>query len=248
MDLAIVMPAYNEAGCIEQVALNWLTIVKKLEGMLIVVNDGSKDETGTILDKLAEKEPLLRVVHKPNGGHGSAVIRAYEEALKTGARYVFQTDSDDQFQPADFWKLWERRAESPFILGFREVRHDVFLRKVITRTNRTLNLLLYGVYLKDANIPFRLIKAEYLSELLRIIPEGVFAPNIFLSILASKAGAKLFDIPITHVERKTGKVSIVGMRLIKACFRSARELCQFRMKMFSERAQIRTLRSRYALS
>jgi hypothetical protein len=97
----------------------------------------------------------------------------------------------------------------------------------------------FGTLIPDANIPFRLIQADFLAQLLTLIPSGAFAPNIFLAVLARRAGENLFQIPITHRDRATGTVSIVRWRLIKACLRSARELALFRLSLGSA---LRTLR------
>ena len=64
MDLIIVMPVYNESGCIEAVSLDWLKIFDRLDGRQIAINDGSKDNTGEILYRLAEKNSRLLVYHQ----------------------------------------------------------------------------------------------------------------------------------------------------------------------------------------
>lgn len=243
MSLCIVMPAYNEEGCIEPVVKNWLTILDQVPGTMIVVNDGSRDKTGEILDKLAIGDKRLKVIHQKNAGHGAAVLNAYRQAMATGSDWVFQTDSDDQFQPLDFPKLWERRATSPFILGYREQRSDAFHRTVISAIMRSLVFLLFGTYTKDANIPYRLIRADFLRGLLRILNADVFAPNIFLTVMAKRAGAELHEIPIQHQERKTGKVSILRWKLLKVCFRSARELVAFRFVLTTRRSELTALLS-----
>src|ERR1041385_4515531 len=88
MALAIVMPAYNESECIERVVKSWLGVLDQVSGIIIVVNDGSKDNTGELLDKMAQSEPRLKVVHQKNAGHGAAVRHGYEEALNRGERYI----------------------------------------------------------------------------------------------------------------------------------------------------------------
>lgn len=246
MQLAIVIPAYNEAACIDEVIRDWLVVAEGTDGVIIVVNDGSRDATGEILDRIASQCSRLKVVHQVNAGHGAAVLRGYREALATRAEAIFQTDSDDQFKTVDFWKLWEKRSLSPFILGCRQVRQDALHRLVITRILRVLNAILFGVAIKDANIPYRLIRADYLRDLFELMPEAPFAPNVFLSILAKKSGSTLFEIPITHQERHTGTVSIMRWRLIKACLRSARELAVFRFRLAFMANRLKSLRQRYA--
>ena len=230
----IVMPAYNEEECIEKVVKSWTGMLTELFGdketKFIIINDGSKDKTGEILDRLAAEDSRLLVVHQPNAGHGEAVLNGYHKAVDIGSEWVFQVDSDDQFIPADFPQLWEKREQSNFIMGYRQKRYDEFHRLVITRILRGLNLVLFRTYLKDSNIPYRLIKGSYLAKLLDALPFRPFAPNIFLAVMAKKNGQKLFEIPITHKERETGQVSIVKWGLIKVSMRSAKELFIFNMK------------------
>ncbi|MBY0471633.1 glycosyltransferase family 2 protein [bacterium] len=234
LQCVFVMPAYNEQDCIELVVNRWLAEGKRLFGdqfRLVVVNDGSKDSTGAILDKVAQGNSMLVVVHQKNGGHGAALIAAYRKALSLGTEYVFHVDSDDQFIPADFPKLWEKRDDSKFILGNRSQRHDAFHRLVITRILKVFVALVFGVWIDDCNVPYRLIEARYLRQLLDGVPNTVFAPNIFLSILAAKQGQKTFGIPVTHEDRKTGQVSIIKWKLISVCLLSVRELIQFRLAL-----------------
>ncbi|MCO6432075.1 MAG: glycosyltransferase family 2 protein [Deltaproteobacteria bacterium] len=236
------MPAYNEEGCIAEVVKRWLgeiSLIPDAAVEMIVVNDGSRDSTGEILDSIAAHEPQLIVVHQKNGGHGTALLRAYREALQRNPDWVFHVDSDDQFLPQDFVKLWSRRGESQFIMGRRAVRHDAFHRLVITRILLLFNMLIFGAFLKDANVPYRLIKGSYLRKLLGVLPQDVFAPNIFLAVLARKDGQDLMEIPVGHRDRETGKVSIVRWRLIKACLRCVRELFLFRAGLSSSLHRLR---------
>jgi len=234
--LSIVMPAYNEEEVIEAVVRQWTDMLARQfptdTTRLIVVNDGSRDQTGAILDSIKEKYPRLMVVHQPNGGHGNAVANGYRQAVALDSEYVFQTDSDDQFITDDFQKLWARRNESPFILGYREERYDAPARLVITRILRLSIAAIYGTYIKDSNIPFRLIRGSFLRRLLAQLPTPTpFAPNIFLAVMAKKAGYDTFDIPITHKERLTGTVSILKWKLLKVCIQSFKELAQFRLEL-----------------
>ena len=223
-----------------------MTLFQRISGSMIVINDGSRDGTGAILDRLAREIPELRVIHQPNGGHGSAVLTGYRAAIDSPTDYVFQTDSDDQFRPEDFWKLWEARGQSPFICGYRKERQDARTRLFITKVVVVLNFVLFGAWMRDSNVPYRLMKASYLDRLLHLVPSGVFAPNIFLSVLAVKSGSRLLEIPIRHEDRKTGTVSILRWKLLKVCFRCARELFVFRVKTFGNREELARLKAQYA--
>ncbi len=244
--LSIVMPAYNEEDCIEKVVGSWTDFLKKKfptdKTTLIVINDGSKDRTGALLDELSKTNTHLTVLNQKNGGHGNAVVNGYKKAVELQSQHVFQTDSDDQFVTDDFEKLWSKRKESKFILGYREIRHDASVRLFITRVLRGTISTVYGTYILDSNIPFRLIEGNFLKKLLQQLPDPEpFAPNIFLAVMAKKAGEELYDLPITHKDRETGTVSIVKWNLWKVCIRSFRELLRFRIELNDK---VRALRSK----
>lgn len=243
LSCVLVMPAYNEEGCIATVVRGWLTEFDRhfaAAFRLVVVNDGSRDRTGAILDELATRDPRLVVVHQKNSGHGGALLHGYRVALDLKPTFVFQVDSDDQFHPADFAQLWTRRHESPCILGHRVVRHDALHRLVITRIVRLVLLALYGRYIKDANIPYRLFETGFLSRALALIPPTTFAPNIFLSVVGARSGANLMSLPVAHEDRKTGTVSIVRWKLIRICFRCVAELFAFRRILANQLSSVRS--------
>jgi dolichol-phosphate mannosyltransferase len=236
LDLVVVIPAYNEEACIHEVVPLWINGISEVIPLnrfkLLVINDGSRDRTGVILDELTAQYPNLIAKHQLNGGHGNAIFNGYKMAVQMNPQFVFQTDSDDQFVPGDFRKFWDKRNESDFVLGFREVRNDDPFRLLITRILKYSLLVIYGTYIHDANIPFRLIRTSFLGKLLQALPvKTPFAPNIFLSVLAKKSGQKLFDIPVLHKERETGEVSIRHMKLLKVCWQSFMELAQFRVQL-----------------
>ncbi len=233
--LAIVIPAYNEEACIQQVISTWYEGIQQIisdDFVLLVVNDGSRDNTGKLLDEMAPSFPNLKVIHQANAGHGMAVVNGYRQAISYQPSYVFQTDSDDQFLVKDFLKLWENRKKSKFILGFRQVRHDAPFRLLITRILKYSLLFIYGTNIADANIPYRLIEGEFLRKLVESLPEKTpFAPNIFLSVMAKKSGQDVMNIPIEHIERQTGEVSIRHFKLLKVCWQSFKELLAFRFNL-----------------
>lgn len=242
INCVLVMPAYNEGECIEKVVASWMQGLSSIVGQghfkMVIVNDGSKDDTGVILDKIASFNNNVVVIHQANAGHGPALLNGYHRAIELGTEYVFQVDSDDQFVPSDFQRLWVARDKSKFIMGWRQVRQDAFHRHVIAKILRTLIFLFFGAYIKDANIPFRLFRADYLARLLGVLPKNLFAPNIFLAILASRHGQNLMFIPVTHEDRKTGVVSMMGWKLFKICLRSFRELVDFRITLNTRLKQL----------
>lgn len=137
-----VMPAYNESENIKQTVSQWYPVVKKIsempdcEAMLVIANDGSKDDTFSIMESMEKEYPLFKALDKPNGGHGQTVLYLYRYAIANGADYIFQTDSDGQTNPEEFWEMFEHRHEYDFQIGYRQNRQDGFSRIFVTKTLR----------------------------------------------------------------------------------------------------------------
>ena len=125
----IVMPAYNEAENIKETIKQWYPIVEDLskqgvEAKLVIANDGSKDNTLEIMNEQKGDHPLFLPLDKPNSGHGATVLYLYHYAVEKGADYIFQTDSDGQTDPNDFWQMWRDRDHFDFLFGDRQGRQD----------------------------------------------------------------------------------------------------------------------------
>jgi len=194
-----IIPAFNEEKNITRCITSWAPVIKSLPfSEMLVVNDGSTDKTKYLLGKLKKKYKFLKIINKINEGHGKTIRSGYDLAVKSKHFWVFQTDSDCHFTPSDFYKLWDVRNTSPFILGHRERRDDPFFRKILTAVIKYWITLSFRVHIKDANIPFRLIKTSYLRKLLPKVKTEVFAPNIHLSILAAKDKINLHHIPVEY--------------------------------------------------
>jgi glycosyltransferase involved in cell wall biosynthesis len=215
--LYIVMPAYNEEANIESVVQQWHPVVEKINNgsRLLIVNDGSKDKTGEILSSLTEKYPLLIPISKPNSGHGSTLLFAYRKAIEAKADYIFQTDSDGQTNPDEFWTFWKNKNSYDFQIGSRNARQDGFGRIIVTKVLRLLVWSIFGTWVRDANTPFRLMKTERLNPILKIIPEDFFLCNVVISTIAVKWGERCQWYPITFKPRQGGINSINFKRIFK---------------------------------
>lgn len=231
MRLSIIMPAYNEEGGIRDavtaVQAHVFPVVPDVE--LIVVNDGSRDGTGAILDALSADDPRVRVLHKVNGGHGPAIMSGLEAA--TGD-FVFLIDSDNQIPLERFTALWcevERGRDGAF--GVRRVRNDAELRKVLTILIRGALGMLFGVSLYDANVPYKLLRRSLWMEARRYIPEGTLAPSLFLAVFVMRRRHDVVFVDVPHKDRETGTVSIRRWKLLKFCWRAFQQLIQFRRSL-----------------
>ncbi len=150
--------------------------------------------------------------------------------MESRPKWIFHVDSDDQFKYEDFPKLWESRNLAPAIYGIRSNRNDPYHRIIISRILRIIIFLSFGVWIPDANVPYRLLSRGFLESALKNIPKDFFAPNIFISLFAFSFERKIPVFPVSHIERQTGQISLPSSRLIKACLKSLWELIKFRMQ------------------
>lgn len=227
--LYIVLPAYNEAENITSVIMEWSRVAEAVraggsECVIVVANDGSKDNTLEILKSLEDRVPGLTVIDKKNSGHGATVLCLYDYSIRNGGSFVFQTDSDGQTDPEQFFDLWEHREEYDFQIGTRTKREDGASRIVVTNVLKLVVRLIFGVWVKDANTPFRLMKTEKLKEVLAYVPSDFFLANVAVSSIAVKKSYSIRWNPITFRPRQGGVNSINIRRIVKIGWKALGEL------------------------
>lgn len=219
----IVMPAYNEAENIRQTVAQWYEVIDRInkeqqaEAYLVIANDGSRD--GTYKEMCSMKEngiyPFFQPLTKENGGHGQTVLYLYRYALSQGADYVFQTDSDGQTDPQEFWQMFEQRHTYDFQIGNRCKREDGLSRVLVTKVLRLTIWLMFHVWVLDANTPFRLMESKKLLRIIQVIPEDYFLCNVAISAIAVKWRYKIRFCDISFKPRQGGVNSINMKRIMK---------------------------------
>jgi glycosyltransferase involved in cell wall biosynthesis len=217
--LYIVIPAYNESANIEQLIKNWYPIVQKHDGegksRLLIVNDGSKDNTYELIQRAQESRPLLLGLAKPNGGHGSTVLFGYRYAIEHHADFIFQTDSDNQTNPTEFEGFWNLRYKYDAIIGNRATRQDGKQRVFVEKTLLTLLRLYYGVHIPDSNAPFRLMKASLVAKYINKLPQNFNLPNVMLTTYFAYFKENITFRKITFAPRQGGVNSINIPKIVK---------------------------------
>lgn len=215
-----VLPAYNEEANIEAVIKQWYPVCEKLqkeghEARMVVADDGSKDKTFQIMQALQNQYPLLEPLHKQNSGHGATVLYLYRYAIANGAQYVFQTDSDGQTNPDEFWQMWNNRKKYDFQIGYRYDRKDGGSRVFVTKVLRWVVWLMFHEWVKDANTPFRLMRTDKLQPIMDVIPQDYFLCNVAISAIAVKWDYTIGWSEITFKPRQGGVNSINMKRIVK---------------------------------
>lgn len=231
-----VLPAYNEEANIEDVIRQWHPVCEQIckegnEAHLVIANDGSKDNTYAIMQQLQAKYPLLEPLDKPNSGHGATVLYLYRYAICNKADYIFQTDSDGQTLPEEFWQMWENRNHYDFQIGTRGGRQDGASRVFVTKTLRLVVWLMFHVWVKDANTPFRLLRVDKLKLILEIIPEDYNLANVAVSAIAVRRNYNIGWYPITFRPRQGGVNSINMHRIFKIGVQSLGDFREIRKNL-----------------
>lgn len=229
--LSVVMPVYNEEDAIEaaleDVRRNVLSAVAGAE--LVVVNDGSRDRTGALLDRAAAQDPRIRVIHQANAGHGGALIAGLGAA---GGEHIFLIDSDRQIPLDGFPAAWAAvHAGRDGAFGVRRRRHDPAIRLHLSKLIRRVVQALFGVKLQDANVPYKLFRRVVWEAARPVIPDGTLAPSLFLAIVAARRGYDILELDVQHRERHTGEVSIRRLKLLKFCARGLSQLLELRRRL-----------------
>ena len=213
------MPAYNEEANIKTTLDAWYPVIEKHNktgnSRLVVVNDGSKDNTYKMMQEYAETHPLFVPLTKPNGGHGSTVIFAYDYAIKSGADWIFQTDSDGQTNPDEFEAFWNEKDNYDAIFGNRTVRGDGKSRAFVEKVVCMLVKHYFGVKVPDANAPFRLMRADKVSKYLGKLKPDYNLPNIMMTTYFVYYKDRVTFKEISFKPREKGTNSINIKKIIK---------------------------------
>jgi glycosyltransferase involved in cell wall biosynthesis len=227
--LTVLMPAHNEENIIAATVTEWATeVIAKVPGSrLLVIDDGSTDGTPQVLAQLTRTLPGFDFIRREaNGGHGQALLFGFRQV---NSEFVFQTDSDRQHDPSDFWRLWELRDRFDFVFGVREKRQDGGFRRLITTLMRVLNWLLWQVWISDANCPFKLMRTEALAVVLKRVPADAFIPMVMVSILARRMRFRVTEVQVQHLPRVGGTQSLQGLaRWARVAWLCARQLARLR--------------------
>lgn len=231
--LYIVMPAYNEEENIEKTVQQWYSIIedKNDDSRLVIADSGSYDATHVMLERLKETYPKLIVLSNTKKEHGPKVMALYYFAIQNGADFIFQTDSDGQTNPNEFAEFWALRNERDAILGVRPVRGDGIVRKMIENILCLILGIYFGIRLRDANAPYRLMKAEILKKYLQRLPVDYNLPNVMLTTYFTYYKENIEFREISFLARQGGKNSIHIGKIIKIGWNSLHDFGTFKKSM-----------------
>lgn len=202
--ISVFFPTYNEEKNIKKTVTEAVKILEKIakDWEIVVVNDGSTDKTEEIVKKLMKKEPRISMItHTPNKGYGAAFKSGFYHCQYPWIAY---TDADGQFAFSEIDKFLAEKDEGDLIIGYRLQRRDPALRIFIAKLLKIWNLVFFGLWLRDVDCGFKLIKKEVVDKIGTLKTESAITETEFLA-RAIRAGFKIVEVPVHHFPRLTGK-------------------------------------------
>ena len=214
--LSIFFPFYNEEANIERVVRSAVSAAPNFADAfeVIAVNDGSRDKTGEIAERLAAEIPQVRAVHNnPNLGYGGAVVRGLTESKMD---WIFFTDGDGQFDINELPKLIELLDRGDFAVGYRIKRADAFMRKVNAWCWGTLVRALFGLKVRDIDCAFKLLPKSLIDRI-QLHSRGALISTELLA-KAKNHGLRIVETGVNHYPRTAGEQTGAKLSVILRAF------------------------------
>lgn len=214
--ISIVFPAFNEEANIEAMVKDAYDFLKKnfTNFEIIVVNDGSTDNTLKILQKISRRIKRLKILsNRKNLGYGATVWKGIRASSK---ELVFFSDSDRQFDLREIKKLHEYIPQFDVVVGYRRKRSDFFMRRVNAWGWKALVWILLGLKIKDIDCAFKLFKQDVIRKLKITSKGAAFSAELIYKIRNSNFLIK--EIPVSHFKRKAGRPTGAKFSVIKKAF------------------------------
>ena len=203
--LSLVLPAHNEADNIEAVVARGMSVLPKVvaDFEIIIVNDGSSDETPAIIKGLAASNERVRDVHHDvNRGYGAALTSGF--AAASGDLIMFM-DADRQFDIADITALVPYIPHYDIVAGYRINRQDPLYRKTYGKLFGIVVWVLFGLRMRDVDCAFKIYRADLLKNLKLTAPGALI--NTEMLARSRRGGATVAQVGVRHYPRLAGQSS-----------------------------------------
>ncbi len=215
--LSVVLPAHNEEAIIAKTLYRVIQVltawVQDFE--IIVVDDGSTDRTGLIVEELADVYPRVRLLtHPVNQGYGAALVNGFKAVTKD---MVFFMDSDGQFDIGDLKSFFPLIERYDGVLGYRMNRQDTWLRKLNAWGWKMLVRAVFGLRVRDIDCAFKLYRAEFFRYHDLETRGAMINTEILYKFI--QAGYRYTEVGIHHLPRRSGKATGAKLSVIARAFR-----------------------------
>jgi len=218
LSLSLVLPCFNEVQNIENTIRDvqeWFDD-DRVDGQIVVCNDGSTDCTRGVLEKLEARMPNLKVVHhEKNQGYGASVRTGCDNADKTWVAFM---DSDGQFKARDLRRLLPLTTTVDFATGIREKRADTFQRCLNSRLYNMLVHVVLGVHPADINCGMKVFRRSIWATIRPIYATGALV-NGEMFYAMKNAGIAWKETLVPHYPRMAGTPTGANLGVILRTFK-----------------------------
>ena len=219
-EISVFFPAYNLESQIKDTIENAFKIIPKISDKyeIIVINDGSKDQTGEVISRLKSKyKNLVVITHKVNRGYGGALKSGFYNAKY---QWIAFTDADGQFDIKELPILIRRqkKTDAGIVAGFYLKRAVSWQRKLNTWVWQLIVRMLFGLQVKDIDCGFKLVRKKVIDVIPKLESErGAFISSEFL-IKAQRSKFKIVEVGVHHYSRTEGKGTGSALNVIIKSF------------------------------
>ena len=229
-ELSYFFPAHNEAENLRGLVAEALGTLPSLADRfeVLIVDDGSRDETPAIADELAAAHPEVRAVHHPtNLGYGAALRSGFAAASYEALAF---TDGDRQFKVVDLGRLIERfdAGDADAVVGYRIKRADPLVRTLYARAYRLANRIFFGLKVRDVDCACKLFRRAAL-EGLNVESGGAFFSAELLIKLTAR-GRRIAEVGIPHYPRTAGSPTGAKPSVV---FRAVKDFWLLRLRLWA---------------
>ncbi|MBN2271638.1 MAG: glycosyltransferase family 2 protein [Sedimentisphaerales bacterium] len=228
ISISVFFPCYNEEDNVGTTVAKAREVLDRLNAdyELIIVDDGSSDDTARIADTIATEDPAVKVIHHPtNLGYGVALQSGIRAAHKN---LVFYTDGDGQFDFAEMPPLLDLMRHYDIVSCYRLDRQDSIVRRFNGWCWTKLVCLMFGLKIRDIDCAFKLYKREVFDNMELCSTGALIAAEILTR--AVRKGCTITQTGVHHFPRTAGRQTGADLRVILRAFR---ELIKLRKKISS---------------
>jgi glycosyltransferase involved in cell wall biosynthesis len=216
--ISVFFPAYNDAPSLPGLIAKTFAVLEEhvRDYEVIVVNDGSQDNTGAVLEQLrAEHGPSLRIVtHPENRGYGGALRTGFASATKD---LVFYTDGDGQYDVGELPKLLEKmRPEVGLVNGYKMERNDPWHRIFIGKVYNQFARFLFRIKIRDIDCDFRLMRRDLVQQINLTSTSGTICVELVRKIELS--GCQVEEVGVHHYPRLHGRSQFFRIKSLFTTF------------------------------
>jgi glycosyltransferase involved in cell wall biosynthesis len=246
--VALFMPAFNEAANLVGVvtkAYEFFDGVGIEKRAVIVVDDGSTDDTGDVVESLKHTYPVEVVSHPVNAGYGRALRSGLAAALATGCEWIAYCDSDGQFNPGDLALLLvaAHSHDVNVVLGVRAKRADNLARRAAGRMWHGISRLVLRFDAEDVDCGFKLMHRSAVGSIVDQLQSDYAAISPELLARLYRDGQKFVEVPVPHYPRVNGTQTGLKARVV---IRSFIDLYNIRQELAGAREPVRSIPDRLA--